>query len=88
MDPMTTIEEILQAAKKIVAHTSVFICANGLDLLELDMNDFDEDKYFISVMAIERGKAYVITDNELKEKLYKFCEDHPDRVFRGTKERK
>lgn len=83
---VATVDELLQAANKFLAHTSVFIYANGQDLAELDMSKFEKDKYFISDMSIERGKAYMITDNKLKEELYKFCEAHPDRVFRGTKE--
>lgn len=82
---VATVEKLVQAVDKFVAHTSVFIYANGQDLMELDMSEFKEDNYFISDMSIERGKAYMIKDNELKEELYKFCQAHPDRVFRGTK---
>lgn len=80
------VDKLSQAVKKFVAHTSVFIYANGYDIMELDMSKFGTDTYFISDMSIERGTAYMITDNELKEELYKFCEAHPDRIFRGTKE--
>lgn len=66
----------------------VTICfGNFEDLIQLDMNNFNTDTYFISEPSIESGKIIVLQDEELKQKFYKFCIEHEDRVFRGTKER-
>lgn len=59
---------------------------NALDLAKLDMNEFTSDVIFIAHPLIEQGKAYIMQDGELKESLYRFSLEHPDKVFRGTKE--
>ncbi len=70
---------------EICSRGATIILGNGMDLLELDMSQFNRGTYFISDMAIERGKFYLIEDKETKKKLYKFCREHEDRVFIGTK---
>lgn len=82
---MDAIEVFIDKLYKILSYHSNILVGNGLDLLELDMNEFTPDTYFISDMSIERGKMMLIKDEELKLDLYKFCQQHKDRVFKGTK---
>lgn len=79
------LKKFLDAVDKFVCDTTRIICANGFDLAELDMKDFDKNVYFISHPYIERGKAYEITDKDLKLKFYDFCIKNPDKVFQGEK---
>jgi hypothetical protein len=78
-------EDIIDAVSKFVCDTTRIVCANGFDLLELDMKDFDRNVYFISYPWLERGKFYEIIDEDLKLQLYEFCIKNPDRVFQGEK---
>ncbi len=79
------LEDFMNAVNRFVCDTVRIVCANGFDLLELDMKDFDKNVYFISYPHIERGKAYEIIDEDLKLQLYDFCIENPDRVFQGEK---
>lgn len=82
------IDEFIKQFYTIMSkYTNIFV-GYPTDLLELDMNDFNSDTYFISDINCEKGKIIKIVDEELKFNLYKFCVEHEDRVFRGCKERK
>ena len=80
-----SLEKFMDAVNKFVCDTVRIICANGFDLLELDMKDFDKNVYFISYPYIEHGNAYEIIDEDLKLQLYDFCIKNPDKVFQGEK---
>ena len=64
--------------------TKIFIM-NPEDIMRLDLNDFSDNTFIISVCSVEPGQAYAIQDSPLKRQLYEFIEKHPDRVFRGKK---
>ena len=81
----SALKDFTDAVEKFVYDTVKIIYANGDDLLELNMKDFDRNVYFISNMDIEHGKAYEIIDKDLKLQLYDFCIKNPDRVFQGEK---
>ena len=70
-------EDFMNAVNRFVCDTVRIVCANGFDLLELDMKDFDKNVYFISYPHIERGKAYEIIDEDLKLQLYHFLHQKP-----------
>lgn len=80
-----TVDMFVNKIYEVLSKYSNILFVNELDLLELDMSDFTTDTYFISDMNIERGKAILIQDEQLKKDLYEFCTKNKDRVFRGTK---
>jgi len=82
---VSALKDFTDAVNKFVCNTVRIVCANGFDLLELDMKDFDRNIYFISYPSIERGKSYEVVDKDLKLQLYDFCIKNPDRVFQGEK---
>ena len=82
---MDEINAFIDKMYEILSHHSNILVANVLDLLNLDMNEFTPDTYFISDINVERGKMLLIKDEKLKLDLYKFCQQHEDRVFKGTK---
>ena len=55
------------------------------DLLQINMDEFPDTCFFISDHHMEKGKAFIVKDSELKRMLYEFCTEHPERVFRGRK---
>ena len=79
------IDQMANKVYEVCSKTSTIIMANGEDLLNLNMDDFGKETYFISDMNIEKGKFLIIIDEDLKKELYKFCISHEDRVFKGTK---
>ena len=82
-----TIEDFCNTVTEVLSKYATICLGNYEDLIKLNMNDFDTDTYFISEPRIESGKIFVLQDEELKTKFYKFCIENEDRVFRGTKER-
>ena len=64
--------------------TKIFIM-NPEDIMRLDLNDFSNNTFIISVSSVAPGQAYAIQDSPLKRQLYEFIEKHPDRVFRGKR---
>lgn len=78
-------DEFLNAIYKINSKISTICYAHPTDLMNLDMNNFDEDTYFISNFNCEEGKVVIVTDEELKFELYKFCINHKDRIFQGSR---
>lgn len=79
------IDNLLNKVYEVGSISATIVIANGEDLFNFNMDDFDEDTYFISDMNIERGKALIIKDADLKKELYKFCKEHENRVFKGNK---
>lgn len=62
------------------------IClANPKTLLSMNMSEIPGNIWFISQEHIKDGNVVVITDAGLKREVYKFCEEHPDRFFKGKK---
>lgn len=81
------VDEFVDTVCGICSRDAHIVMANGEDLLEMDMSRFSQETFFISDMTIERGTLKIVKDEEMKKKLYKFCIEHEDRVFRGTKEK-
>ena len=63
--------------------TNIFII-HPLDLMEIDMSEIPCNCYFVSTPHINKGEMLQV-DGDLKKELYKFIEEHPDKVFRGKK---
>lgn len=78
------LEAIEQFNESIYKATNIFL-GNPFDLIKIDMNKIPRNCYFISNHNLDLGKMYKVKEGELKRNLYKFIEEHPDRVFRGKK---
>lgn len=87
MKEFTGYEEVfdnfIKAVEQFDLHTTNILLGHPLDLLEMDMKQFPSNCYFISEHLAKRGELLMIKDGELKELLYNFVKDNPDRVFRG-----
>ena len=77
------LEELLNVCKKIDYESTQIILGNPSDLLKMDMDNFSAYHYFISNHDLEQGKLLLVKDSDLKEMLYEFVKNNPDRVFRG-----
>lgn len=86
MNKEITIDDFYNTVIETLSKYATICFGNYEDLIQLDMNNFNTDTYFISEPSIEKGKFVVLQDEELKQKFYKFCIENEDRVFRGTKE--
>lgn len=80
-----SVNKFVDTVDEVLSRTSTIIYANGLDLMEMDMSKYSPFTFFISDMSLERGTAKIVKDPELKKELFKFCTEHEDRIFRGTK---
>lgn len=80
------LDELLGAVKQFDLHTTNIILAHPLDLLEMDMKQFTTDYIFISEIKAKRGEMFLVKNEKLKESLYEFAYNNPDRVFRGEKD--
>ena len=78
------LEAVEQFNESIYKATNIFL-GNPFDLIKIDMNKIPRNCYFISNHNLDLGKMYKVKEGELKRDLYKFIEEHPDRVFRGKK---
>ena len=78
------LEAVEQFSECIYKATNIFL-GNPFDLIKMDMNEISPNCYFISDHNLDLGKMYKVEEGELKRDLYKFIEEHPDRVFRGKK---
>ena len=65
--------------------TKIFL-AHPLDLIAMDMKQYPMDCIFISEIKAKRGEILLVKDEEMKEDLYNFAYNNPDRVFKGEKE--
>ena len=77
------LDELLKAVKKFDLHTTKIFLAHPLDLIAMNMEQFPKDYIFISEINAKRGEILLVKDEELKEELYNFANNNPDRVFRG-----
>lgn len=64
--------------------THIFICHPNT-LLTINLNDFNSNIWFISHQYVDEGCVIEIKDDDMKRDLYKFCEEHQDRIFKGSK---
>lgn len=80
-----SVDKFVDTVNTVLSRASNIILANGLDLMEMDMSQYSPFTFFISDMTIEKGTVKIVKDPELKKELFKFCTEHEDRVFRGTK---
>lgn len=78
-------DDFNKAVEKFDLHTIEIFLAHPLDLLEMNMKKFPINSYFISVSTVKQGELLLIKNNELKEELYSFVKNNPDRVFRGER---
>ena len=78
------LEVIEQFDKHMYEATQIFL-ANPVDLLKMNMSVIPRNAVFISSFNMNEGTMAHVKDGELKRDLYKFIEEHPDRVFRGQK---
>ncbi len=83
-----SLNKLLEVTKQFSEHiyeaTQIFL-GNPFDLIKMDMSKIPSNCFFISEHSAESGKILKVEDEELKRMLYKFIEEHPDRVFRGKK---
>ena len=78
-------DELIKAVKKFDLHTTQIFMGHPSDLFKIDMKQIPLDCYFISSLGAKPGELLMVKDGELKEELYRFVKNHPDRVFRGEK---
>ena len=77
------LDELLKAVKKFDLDTTNIFLAHPLDLIAMDMKQFPMDCIFISEIKAKRGEMLLVKDEELKEELYNFANNNPDRVCKG-----
>ena len=80
----TILKVVEEFDKRIYEATQIFL-ANPVDLLKINMSVIPRNAVFISSFNMNEGTMAHVKDGELKRDLYKFIEEHPDRVFRGQK---
>ena len=80
------LEELLNVCKKIDYESTQIVLGHPSDLFKLDMSKFSSYCYFISHHEVEPGTFLLVKDSDLKELLYEFVKNNPDRVFRGRSE--
>ena len=78
------LEAVNQFCERIYETTEIFI-GNPFDLIEIDMSKIPTNYVFISNYHMQIGTMTHVKDGELKRDLYKFIEEHPDRIFKGEK---
>ena len=78
------LEAVEQFSESVYKATNIFL-GNPFDLIKMDMSKIPCNCYFVSDHNLDLGKMYKVEKDELKRDLYKFIEEHPDRVFRGRK---
>lgn len=88
MDKKNVMENFIKAVNDFSEslYKYITICiANPNTLLKLDMNNFGINIWFLSDITMEEDKIMEVVSGKLKRELYKFCEEHPDRCFKGTR---
>lgn len=87
-DVNISLDKLLKVVEEFDKHmyevTEIFL-ANPVDLLKINMSVIPRNAVFISSFNMNEGTMAHVKDGELKRDLYKFIEEHPDRVFRGQK---
>lgn len=81
------IEGLLKEVKKINYNGKHIILGNQSVLQKLDMNELPDYCYFISIYDMKPDELLLVTDSDLKEMLYPFIENNPDKVLRGKQTR-
>ena len=71
-------------AEKVYQSTHIFI-GNPNTLLKINLDDFNSNVWFISHSYVEEDCVIEIKDEDMKRELYKFCEEHQDSIFKGSK---
>ena len=80
------LDELVKIVEKIDYDSTQIILGHPSDLLEMDMSKFSSYWYFISHHNLKQRELLIVKDGSLKETLYKFVKNNPDRVFRGEKD--
>lgn len=80
---LDVIEGLLKEVKKINYIGKHIILGNHSVLQKLDMDELPDYCYFISIYDMKPDELLLVTDSELKEMLYPFIENNPDKVLRG-----
>lgn len=80
------INEFLKVTEQIDLKFITIFMAHPLDLLEMDMKQIPTDIIIISDVDVERGTLMLVKDKNIRNTLYQFAKQFPDRVFRGEKE--
>lgn len=81
-------DAFLEAVKIFDLHTTNIFFGHPDDLFKMDMKQLPSNCYFISKIEAKKGELLMVKDSELKEMLYEFVKNNPDRVFRGEKDLK
>ena len=88
LDLEISLDKLSEAAKQFCEHiyeaTEIFF-VHPLVAIGMDMSEIPCNCVFISNFNMDEGMIAHVKDGELKKDLYKFIEEHPDRVFRGQK---
>ena len=71
-------------SEKMFQSTHIYM-GHPTTLLQIDMTKIPNNRWFISHQYVEEGCVLLIKDEDMKRDLYKFCEEHPDRIFKGSK---
>ena len=83
-----SLDNILKVVEEFDKHiyeaTQIFL-ANPVDLLKINMSVIPRNAVFIGSCYMNEGTMVHVKDGGIKKDLYKFIEEHPDRVFRGKK---
>lgn len=71
-----------------ITFKNVKICLmNPLDIVNLDLQMFSKNCYFISDLLVNQNSAILLDDNDEEKKYFwDFIKKFPDRVFQGKKE--
>lgn len=88
LDLEMNLDKLLGAVEQFCEHiyeATVIFLGNPFDLIKMDMSKIPYNCCFISDYRLASGKMYKVENEGLKRDLYKFIEEHPDRVFRGRK---
>ena len=81
------LDKFLIVTENIAYKDAKILLINPLDLLELPMESYPQNCYFISKINQPLHSAIMLVeDTEEKKQFWDFIKNFPDRVFRGKKE--
>ena len=78
-------KSIENLSKTMYNATKIFL-ANPNTILKLNLNEIPNSVWFISNINVKEEELSLVINEDLKKELYRFCEENPDRFFRGEKE--
>lgn len=84
--PKKANQVLLDAVHKMNCMLTEIIVMNPWDIIELDMSQYHENVWFFSSPDMGRGMAMKAENGELKQELYDFLVQHPDKCWKGTKQ--